>query len=234
VGRLREKLTYANVMATLAVFIALGGSSYAALKLPKNSVGSKQIKRNAVTSTKVKNRTLLSGDFKRGQILTPGVADGRYLLKAGVPLRSLDADKLDGLDSSAFARGTIVGRTIDLRSPATGNVSRSYAIPGIGTITFECSTGLLDAFVLNQSGGNLRVAFSPSSSGFTNTPNGTALGLAQANPAPSTSESSTASWIFGRDVDGARAGTLEAYTQATRPASGETTCRGGFVVAISP
>jgi hypothetical protein len=48
--RLRPKLTYANVMATIAVFIALGGASYAATKLPKNSVGSKQIKANAVTS----------------------------------------------------------------------------------------------------------------------------------------------------------------------------------------
>lgn len=37
--RIRGKLTYANVMATIAVFIALGGASYAAIKLPKNSVG---------------------------------------------------------------------------------------------------------------------------------------------------------------------------------------------------
>jgi hypothetical protein len=34
---MRPKLTYANVMATIAVFIALGGASYASLKLPKNS-----------------------------------------------------------------------------------------------------------------------------------------------------------------------------------------------------
>ena len=31
--RLRQRLTYANVMSTLAVFIALGGSSYAALTI---------------------------------------------------------------------------------------------------------------------------------------------------------------------------------------------------------
>jgi hypothetical protein len=43
--RARQRLTYANVMATLALFIALGGTSYAALTLPKNSVGSKQIRR---------------------------------------------------------------------------------------------------------------------------------------------------------------------------------------------
>ena len=49
--RLRPKLTYANVMATIAVFIALGGASYAATQLPKNSVGSKQLKKNAVTGS---------------------------------------------------------------------------------------------------------------------------------------------------------------------------------------
>jgi hypothetical protein len=50
--RIRGKLTYANVMATIAVFIALGGASYAAIKLPKNSVGTKQLKKGAVTPAK--------------------------------------------------------------------------------------------------------------------------------------------------------------------------------------
>jgi hypothetical protein len=55
-------------MATIAVFLALGGGAYAALKLPKNSVGSKQIKANAVRSSKVKNGSLLADDFKAGQL----------------------------------------------------------------------------------------------------------------------------------------------------------------------
>lgn len=44
-----------TVIAYLALFVALGGSAYAATQLPKNSVGSKQIKRNAVTAAKIKN-----------------------------------------------------------------------------------------------------------------------------------------------------------------------------------
>src|SRR3954453_11317650 len=47
---MRPRLSYANVIATLALFIALGGSSYAALKLPRNSVGSTQIRSGAVQS----------------------------------------------------------------------------------------------------------------------------------------------------------------------------------------
>jgi hypothetical protein len=65
---LRSGLTYANVIATLALFLALGGGAYAAFKLPSNSVGSKQIKKNAVNSSKVANGSLLPGDFKAGQL----------------------------------------------------------------------------------------------------------------------------------------------------------------------
>jgi hypothetical protein len=61
---LRGKLTYANVMATIAVFIALGGASYAAVKLPKNSIGTEQLKNGAVTETKLSKgaRATLAGD----------------------------------------------------------------------------------------------------------------------------------------------------------------------------
>lgn len=47
-----------TALALIALFIALGGSSYAAFSLPKNSVTTKQ----------VKNHSLLRADFKRGQL----------------------------------------------------------------------------------------------------------------------------------------------------------------------
>jgi hypothetical protein len=57
-----------NVVAYVALFIALGGSSYAAIKLPANSVGSRQLRKGAVTASKVKPHSLLAKDFKTGQI----------------------------------------------------------------------------------------------------------------------------------------------------------------------
>src|SRR4051812_6344925 len=51
-------LSYANVMATLALFIALGGGAYALTTLPRDSV----------TTTQVKNGSLLGKDFKKGQL----------------------------------------------------------------------------------------------------------------------------------------------------------------------
>jgi hypothetical protein len=57
VGFVRRHLTYANVAATLALFLALGGAAYAATQLPKNSVGTKQLKKGAVTAAKISKKT---------------------------------------------------------------------------------------------------------------------------------------------------------------------------------
>jgi hypothetical protein len=65
---IRSRMTFANLTSLVALFVALGGSSYAALALPKDSVGLRQLKRNAVTSKKVKDRSLRAVDFARGQL----------------------------------------------------------------------------------------------------------------------------------------------------------------------
>jgi hypothetical protein len=51
--RIAGHLTFANVVACIALFVALGGASYAAFKLPRNSVGTKQLKKHAVTPAKL-------------------------------------------------------------------------------------------------------------------------------------------------------------------------------------
>lgn len=63
-----SRLSYANVVATLALFLALGGGAYAAVKLPANSVGAKQIKKGAVRSADVKDASLLVEDFRGGEL----------------------------------------------------------------------------------------------------------------------------------------------------------------------
>lgn len=61
--RLRPRLTYANVTATIALFVALGGSSYAAFALPRNSVGDQQIRAGGVRSSEVRDRSLRLRDL---------------------------------------------------------------------------------------------------------------------------------------------------------------------------
>jgi hypothetical protein len=65
---LRHRPSPAIVIACVALLLALGGVSWAATALPRNSVGTAQLKNNAVTSSKVKNHSLLRADFKNGQI----------------------------------------------------------------------------------------------------------------------------------------------------------------------
>jgi hypothetical protein len=56
--RLRPKLTYANVISTLCLFLLLGGGAYAATELSPNSVGAKQLRRHAVTPSKLSRTTV--------------------------------------------------------------------------------------------------------------------------------------------------------------------------------
>ncbi len=63
-----RRFSYANVISTVALFVALGGVSYAATSLPVNSVGRAQLKPNAVNSSKVANRSLRAVDFAVGQL----------------------------------------------------------------------------------------------------------------------------------------------------------------------
>jgi len=71
-SKLRSNLNYANVMATIAVFMTLGGGAYAATKLPANSVGSKQIKSKAVTPAKVARGTVKLFKGQKGDNGTNG------------------------------------------------------------------------------------------------------------------------------------------------------------------
>ena len=61
--RIRPHLTYANVMATLALFVALGGSSYAAL-----NIRSSDVVNNSLRSEDVRNNELTGRDIKNGRL----------------------------------------------------------------------------------------------------------------------------------------------------------------------
>lgn len=56
--KVRDKFSYANVVATLALFLALGGSAYAGLKLSAGSVGTAQLQNRSVTPPKLARATV--------------------------------------------------------------------------------------------------------------------------------------------------------------------------------
>jgi len=64
----RPRLTFANVVSCLALFVALGGGAYAATQLPKNSVGPKQLRKNAVTGSKVRKNAIAGRNVRRNSL----------------------------------------------------------------------------------------------------------------------------------------------------------------------
>jgi hypothetical protein len=87
-ARAVSRLTYANVVATLALFIALGGTSYAALTITgknvKNgSLTGADVKNGSLTGADVKNNSLTGGDIRNGSLRSADFKAGE--LPAGRP-----------------------------------------------------------------------------------------------------------------------------------------------------
>jgi hypothetical protein len=94
--------TYANVIATIALFVALGGVAVAA-GLPRNSVGSNQIKPGAVTAAKIRRQAITAGKIKAGAV-TPGKLGANAVLPGNLG---------DGvISTSKIAAGAVIASTI--------------------------------------------------------------------------------------------------------------------------
>lgn len=76
---MRRHLTFSNTIACLALFIALGGISWAAATAPKNSVANKSIKNKAVTNAKIRNSAVTSSKIKTGQVFSGDVRDNTLM-----------------------------------------------------------------------------------------------------------------------------------------------------------
>lgn len=102
---IRRRITYANVMSTLAVFLVLGGASaLAARQLAKNTVGTKQLKNNAVTTAKIKNGAITNAKIKPGTITgtSLNLATIGTVPHATTADTASNANQLGGLPASAY------------------------------------------------------------------------------------------------------------------------------------
>jgi hypothetical protein len=99
------------VVALIALFVALGGSSYAAIKigagdLKRGAVGSRAIADNSVRSKDVRNGTVAGKDVKDDSLTNADIDNrDRQASAAGTAANAANANELDGLDSTAFTRG---------------------------------------------------------------------------------------------------------------------------------
>ena len=65
---IRSHLSFANLVSLMALFVALGGTTYAAVTLPKNSVGARQIKKNGVGASEIKRNAVRSSEVRANAI----------------------------------------------------------------------------------------------------------------------------------------------------------------------
>jgi hypothetical protein len=162
VKQIRKRLTYANVMSSIAVFMMLGGAAIAASQLPKNSVGTKQLKKNAVTTPKIKGQAVKAGKIANGAVLTDKIADlgvttGK-LADAGVTTGKIANDAVTGdkVAPNSLTGADINASTLGVVPEATVGSPRAYAYigPGAAVRTDAPSKGITNANVTNPTAGS--------------------------------------------------------------------------------
>lgn len=84
-SRLRSRITYANVTATMALFIALGGTSYAVSQLPRNSVGARQVRAGAIGASEIRSRAVRSDELRNRSVALRDISLGARRSLRGVP-----------------------------------------------------------------------------------------------------------------------------------------------------
>jgi hypothetical protein len=119
----RPQLNYANVIATIALFVALGGAAIAA-GLPKNSVGTKQLKRGAVTAAKLKRRAVTSGKIAP-KAVTAGKLGANAVLPGNLGDGIITSDKLgDGaVIASKIKNGVVTTNKLDNEAVTTNKLN---------------------------------------------------------------------------------------------------------------
>lgn len=115
--RLRPKLTYSNLIATIALFVALGGVAVAA-GLPKNSVGTHQLKRGAVTAA-----DLRKGAVRAGKLAPRSVVVGKLGANAVLPGNIVNG----AITSAKIGNGAVLSRSMK-NSVVTTNKLNANAV----------------------------------------------------------------------------------------------------------
>ena len=118
---IRSHLSSAHAIAIVALFVALGGTSVAAITLSKNSVGAKQIKTNAVRATEIKPRSRHIRGSKR-RAIRRGLRPGQ--LPAGP--KGDKGDKGDTGDTGAF--GTVTAQFEQAPADLANGANMSYSV----------------------------------------------------------------------------------------------------------
>jgi hypothetical protein len=128
---IRSHLSFANLISLMALFVALGGTTYAAVALPKNSVGSKQIKKRAVRNKHINTNAVSASKVQGNAISSPKIADGT-VFSADLGDNSVGSSELG--DNSVGA-GEIASNAVGSNEVTDGSLTESDLTPGLLDLT---------------------------------------------------------------------------------------------------
>jgi hypothetical protein len=164
-ARIAKLLSFSNVVACLALFIALGGSVYAAGK-----INGKQIKASSLPGNRIKPRTITANRIK-GKTLT-----GRQIKANSLTGEQIDQKTLTGISAGALSSVQYQVTTVPLsnnsRTGTTATVGcppTTYAIGGGATVNNEEGAFVNDSGPTALQTGWTATGFSHSSPGDTMT-----------------------------------------------------------------
>jgi hypothetical protein len=162
-SRFRPHLNYSNVVSTICLFILLGGGAYAAGKLPKNSVGTKQLKKNAVKGSKVADGSLTSADIGGPVKSASNATEAAHAANAdqasnadhaATADQAVNAAQLGGATASSFFPSGKVKRVdLSVEQATTGSIKGALLTMGPLTLNWQCtkSESAQTLFVLGAS-----------------------------------------------------------------------------------
>jgi hypothetical protein len=153
VKQIRARLTYANVMSSIAVFLVLGGATALAAGLAKNSVGTKQLKKNAVTTAKIKNGAVTTAKIGNGAVTgakvdlgslgtVPNAAHADNATNAANATHAANATNATNAANATNATNanTVGGRTVTkIFAKLAPGTSQTVATFGAYSINVTCS-----------------------------------------------------------------------------------------------
>ena len=97
----------ALVISLAALFVALGGTTYAATSLPRNSVGTEQLKKNAVTAAKIRNRAVTASKIDPTGLVVPNAYQAVFSTNANTALSAFNA--INAANATLAANATNLG-----------------------------------------------------------------------------------------------------------------------------
>jgi hypothetical protein len=160
---IRPKLSYSNVVATIALFVALGGAAVAA-GLPRHSVGPRQLKHGAVTSAALRRGAVKAAKLAKGSVIAGKLASGSVLPGAiatgAVTSTKIASNAITGtaIATGAIGAGKLAGSAVTTAKIANGAVTNAKlddeVAPLLGTLrSGQTLRGVFDLGTKTPAGG---------------------------------------------------------------------------------